>query len=407
MSTQTGKPARRYKLRVNFVGVDAYDNDGGVLPFRKLIYFANANDRVGDVRLGITALFSKLYPEDGQNHVILLRDSRMCDVSDEFLVSDVFDESTDVYAAMPGLTIPIQSFSSMTPNDSMLSPNDSTIGDYHVLSPVTRRRRYTLTSLQTAEVPPSPTQNDSASARSPPNRQGKTHLSPSLEYIPVQLPSQSSARDMAALLQQLPPLPPTGVESPSPANAAGQHVSAGTTATSTPVTTAATILAAAVADDACATTTATPDGSLVRPDTPAHTQAASIDLISSENESHDADSSDMDVDKATTANPAKTTPMDEQPIPPEEVLTAGTPTTETALKTTNDEHVESAAIAMAAMQAPSAKSETETETEASSSNSSDEANESDSDEEEDEASESDSDKEEDKDVAAQLKVARD
>lgn len=65
MSTHTGESARRYKLRVNFVGTDAYENDGDALPFRKLIYLANSNERVGDVRQGIKALFTKLYPEDG------------------------------------------------------------------------------------------------------------------------------------------------------------------------------------------------------------------------------------------------------------------------------------------------------------------------------------------------------
>ncbi|KAJ1998621.1 hypothetical protein GGI04_004922, partial [Coemansia thaxteri] len=65
MATHANEPARRFKLRVNFVGIDAYENEGDVLPFRKLIYIASANDKVGDVRKGVRALFSRLYPEDG------------------------------------------------------------------------------------------------------------------------------------------------------------------------------------------------------------------------------------------------------------------------------------------------------------------------------------------------------
>ncbi|KAJ2303038.1 hypothetical protein IWW55_003128, partial [Coemansia sp. RSA 2706] len=103
MAQLTGETLRRYKLRVNFVGVDAYDAEENVTPYRKLIYLAYATQHVGDVRRGIETMFEKLYPEDGGRSVVRLRDSHMCDVSDDFLVSEVFDDSPEVFAAMDGL----------------------------------------------------------------------------------------------------------------------------------------------------------------------------------------------------------------------------------------------------------------------------------------------------------------
>ncbi|KAJ2344981.1 hypothetical protein GGF43_005327, partial [Coemansia sp. RSA 2618] len=60
----TSELRRRYKLRVNFVGADAYDADENVTPYRKLIYLAYATQRIGDVRRGIEAMFEQLYPMD-------------------------------------------------------------------------------------------------------------------------------------------------------------------------------------------------------------------------------------------------------------------------------------------------------------------------------------------------------
>ncbi|KAJ2859416.1 hypothetical protein GGI22_002993, partial [Coemansia erecta] len=105
MAQHVEEPRRRYKLRVNFVGTNAYDKDENVLPYRKLIYLAYSDERVGDVRRKIESMFASMNPEDGQRQVARLRDSYMCDVSDEFLVSDVFDESPIVYAAMNGLAV--------------------------------------------------------------------------------------------------------------------------------------------------------------------------------------------------------------------------------------------------------------------------------------------------------------
>ncbi|KAJ2260743.1 hypothetical protein GGI01_002790 [Coemansia sp. RSA 376] len=165
MSTHTGESARRYKLRVNFVGIDAYESDGDALPFRKLIYLASATDRVGDVRQGIKALFTKLYPEDGQHAVILLRDSYMCDVADDYLVSEVFDESPVVYAAMPGLTIPLETAGTSL-NDPLLSPNESIISGRHDSGYRSKRRRYTFSSLRITDSPSFSAQN-TPPARSP------------------------------------------------------------------------------------------------------------------------------------------------------------------------------------------------------------------------------------------------
>ncbi|KAJ2703238.1 hypothetical protein H4218_000319 [Coemansia sp. IMI 209128] len=54
----------RYKLRVNFVGVDTYEDNGSIVPFRKLIYLASADELVGHVREGIKALFHRMYPAE-------------------------------------------------------------------------------------------------------------------------------------------------------------------------------------------------------------------------------------------------------------------------------------------------------------------------------------------------------
>ncbi|KAJ2250721.1 hypothetical protein GGH97_000469 [Coemansia sp. RSA 475] len=69
-----------------------------------------------------------------------LRDSLMCDVSDDFLVSDVFDDSPEVYAAMEGLTVQ----SSATIQPGFGSPNGGT-GDRPRITVRPKRKRYTLT----------------------------------------------------------------------------------------------------------------------------------------------------------------------------------------------------------------------------------------------------------------------
>ncbi|KAJ2542661.1 hypothetical protein GGF49_002688 [Coemansia sp. RSA 1853] len=140
MAQPNSEPRRRYKLRVNFVGSDAYDADENVRPYRKLIYLAYATQRIGNVRQGIEEMFTKLYPEDSGHKVMRLRDSFMCDVSDDFLVSDVFDDSPEVYAAMEGLTAQ----SSATIQPGFGSPNGGT-GDRPRITVRPKRKRYTLT----------------------------------------------------------------------------------------------------------------------------------------------------------------------------------------------------------------------------------------------------------------------
>ncbi|KAJ2182741.1 hypothetical protein GGF45_000615 [Coemansia sp. RSA 551] len=140
MAQPNNEPRRRYKLRVNFVGADAYDADENVRPYRKLIYLAYATQRIGNVRQGIEEMFTKLYPEDSGHKVMRLRDSLMCDVSDDFLVSDVFDDSPEVYAAMEGLTVQ----SSATIQPGFGSPNGGT-GDRPRITVRPKRKRYTLT----------------------------------------------------------------------------------------------------------------------------------------------------------------------------------------------------------------------------------------------------------------------
>ncbi|KAJ2896747.1 hypothetical protein IWW38_001935, partial [Coemansia aciculifera] len=61
----TGKRARSFTLRVKIVGADANGRDGYVLPFPTFLYLVGAYDQVGEVRKGINALISCLYPEDG------------------------------------------------------------------------------------------------------------------------------------------------------------------------------------------------------------------------------------------------------------------------------------------------------------------------------------------------------
>ncbi|KAJ2157089.1 hypothetical protein GGF46_004741, partial [Coemansia sp. RSA 552] len=130
---------QRYKLRVNFVGVDAYDTRENVLPYRKLIYLAYATQHIGEVRRGIEAMFTRLYPDDGAHKVVRLRDSHMCDVSDDFLVSDVFDDSPEVYAAMDALV-------SNTPiSPGFDGPLGARGGERPRLSILPKRKRYTLT----------------------------------------------------------------------------------------------------------------------------------------------------------------------------------------------------------------------------------------------------------------------
>ncbi|KAJ1936658.1 hypothetical protein EC988_008131, partial [Linderina pennispora] len=63
--------------------------------------------------------------------VAMLRDSMMCDVADDFLVSDVFDESPVVYAAMRGLEI-------LEVPNAESTPAPPTAGRQ-------KRKRYTLT----------------------------------------------------------------------------------------------------------------------------------------------------------------------------------------------------------------------------------------------------------------------
>ncbi|KAJ2900702.1 hypothetical protein IWW38_000376 [Coemansia aciculifera] len=220
MSTQTGKPARRFNLRVYLVDAVAYANDSNVLPFRVLMYLARANDRVGDVRLGLNALFSKHHSKDGQLSATPLRDLTKFMLKDKYMVSDA-----------------------MMIDNSPLAL-DSADGDSDCLGPPVKRRRIIPTNVKTAKVPPSRTRHVSSSAQSP-------------------SPSQSSAHDVAALPQQPSLPPPTGVESAFPIHAAGQHVSAGTPAMSTLVATLATSSVAAVVDDVRATTTtATPEAVL-------------------------------------------------------------------------------------------------------------------------------------------------
>ncbi|KAJ2335243.1 hypothetical protein GGI00_001460 [Coemansia sp. RSA 2681] len=98
----------------------------------------------------------------------------MCDVADDYLVSDVFDESPIVYAAMPGLTIPLETAGTAS-NDPLLSPNDSIASSRHYLGSLTKRRRYTLTSLRITDSPSYSAQH-TPSARSPPNRRGEYRL---------------------------------------------------------------------------------------------------------------------------------------------------------------------------------------------------------------------------------------
>ncbi|KAJ2507482.1 hypothetical protein H4217_008786 [Coemansia sp. RSA 1939] len=65
MAQHTEVPRRRYKLRVNFVGEDAYDKDENAVPFRRLVYLAQPDERVGDVRGNIESMFARMNPEDG------------------------------------------------------------------------------------------------------------------------------------------------------------------------------------------------------------------------------------------------------------------------------------------------------------------------------------------------------
>ncbi|KAJ1788196.1 hypothetical protein LPJ59_005578, partial [Coemansia sp. RSA 2399] len=151
MAQRVEEPRRRYKLRVNFVGANAYDKDENILPYRKLIYLAYSDERVGDVRRKIESMFASMNPEDGQRQVARLRDSYMCDVSDEFLVSDVFDESPIVYAAMNGLDV--------LDDDSLVSasPTGTGYADSSIISLQQgvggfKRKRYVLTPQHIAHV---------------------------------------------------------------------------------------------------------------------------------------------------------------------------------------------------------------------------------------------------------------
>ncbi|KAJ2045029.1 hypothetical protein GGI08_006928 [Coemansia sp. S2] len=89
----------------------------------------------------------------------------MCDVADDYLVSEVFDESPVVYAAMPGLTIPLETAGTSL-NDPLLSPNESIISGRHDSGYRSKRRRYTFSSLRITDSPSFSAQN-TPPARSP------------------------------------------------------------------------------------------------------------------------------------------------------------------------------------------------------------------------------------------------
>ncbi|KAJ2740953.1 hypothetical protein GGI19_007018, partial [Coemansia pectinata] len=89
----------------------------------------------------------------------------MCDVADDYLVSEVFDESPVVYAAMPGLTIPLETAGTSL-NDPLLSPNESIISSRHDSGYRSKRRRYTFSSLRITDSPSFSAQN-TPPARSP------------------------------------------------------------------------------------------------------------------------------------------------------------------------------------------------------------------------------------------------
>ncbi|KAJ1664730.1 hypothetical protein EV178_003801 [Coemansia sp. RSA 1646] len=148
MTQRSEEPRKRFKLRVSFVGTDIYDNDDSVLPYRKLIYLAYSDERVGEVRRKIESMFASMNPEDGLRQISRLRDSYMCDVSDEFLVSDVFDESPVVYAAMDALAVYENDDTvSVAPNSTGYTESPST--SHMQSSGGSKRKRYMLTQQQT------------------------------------------------------------------------------------------------------------------------------------------------------------------------------------------------------------------------------------------------------------------
>ncbi|KAJ2909658.1 hypothetical protein GGI21_001660, partial [Coemansia aciculifera] len=62
----SGKESRSVLIAAfDALGADANGRDGYVLPFPTFLYLVGAYDQVGEVRKGINALISCLYPEDG------------------------------------------------------------------------------------------------------------------------------------------------------------------------------------------------------------------------------------------------------------------------------------------------------------------------------------------------------
>ncbi|KAJ2869839.1 hypothetical protein FB639_004728, partial [Coemansia asiatica] len=144
MTVTTDNASRRCKLRVFFVGIDSYDKDENVLPYRSFIYFANSNDTIGVLRKGVERQFASMYPEDGHNEVVRLSDSHLSDIADNYLISDIFDESPNVYAKMRALSI----------NENAPIPHnaDGTVERPRIVVR-TKRKRYTLTPLCSPQTP--------------------------------------------------------------------------------------------------------------------------------------------------------------------------------------------------------------------------------------------------------------
>lgn len=190
----------RYKLRVSFVSTDAYGQDSDIFPYRKLLYLAHSDQQVGQVRQDISRLYHKMHPSDHFHQVACLRDSQMFDVPDDYLVSEVFDECPEIYAALTGLCLPPGEEMEMTVGSS----SASTVGGV-------KRKRYVLEDnsepelvkrLKTYEPPftsPSIEQNGSADSK-----QTAIHVANSLDDEEITLSSKPTEE-----VREVPkPIPP-------------------------------------------------------------------------------------------------------------------------------------------------------------------------------------------------------
>ncbi|KAK9728178.1 hypothetical protein K7432_001287 [Basidiobolus ranarum] len=98
----TPKASKRFKLQVNIVNVgeEKLIQNWSAKPVKKFLLLTEANASLLSVRRKIEDMFSKLYPSGSRATVTRLRDSSLCELDDDFKVSEVFDESNIVYAVL-------------------------------------------------------------------------------------------------------------------------------------------------------------------------------------------------------------------------------------------------------------------------------------------------------------------